>query len=324
MSKIQKALDRLRNDDQKDGDAERAATATLGEKRPSGGPRGANGRDVRGTAYRHRRYTLPDGVDVETPAEYSLNVEIERLSEFGLQISGADLDQLGQEFRRIKRPILNIIFGEIGAGAANSNVVMIAGALPKSGKTFCSYNLALSIARERDIGAVLVDADVLKPNISRAFDIEGRVGLIDYLLNPDTTLDDILVGTNLHDIIIVPAGQQHDEATELLESRRMEQFVHELSLRFKARAIVVDTPPLLLTNEAHVLAEHMGQIVFVIEAGMTSHDSITNSLESLNRDKPINAIMNKARGSLGGNYGDGYGGGYYGYHSVSGTRRDAD
>ena len=317
MSKIQKALDRLRDNERRDestgpDDGNRDATTLV-----------RNGRDLRGTKYRHRRYSLPDSAHVEVAAENSISVNIERLTEYGLQAADSDFEQLGQQFRRIKRPILNIAFGELGAGAENSNVVMVASALPKSGKTFCSYNLALSVARERDIGAVLVDADVLKPNTSRAFDIEERTGLIDYLLDAEISLDDILVGTDLHDIVVVPAGQQHAEATELLASRRMEQFVHELSARFQSRAVIVDTPPLLLTNEAHVLAEHMGQIVFIVEAGITTYESIASALESLNRDKPINAIVNKARGSASGDYAGGYRGAYYGYYSVPGSRDNA-
>ena len=324
MGKIQKALDRLREGDERGSHAAKAATPASSESQSRSRPLDENSRNVLGPSFKHRRYSLPDEKSVEIPAKYSINVDIEALSEFGLQARGEEFDQLAQEFRRIKRPILNIIFGEIGAGTVNSNVVMIASALPETGKTFCSYNLALSIARERDIGAVIVDADVLKRNISKAFGNENRVGLIDYLLNPDTTLDDILVGTNLHDIVVVPAGQQHDEATELLASRRMEQFTHELSLRFEARAIIVDTPPLLLTNEAQVLAEHMGQIVVVVDTGTTTHDSLAESLKSLNRDKPINAIMNRARGSLGNSYGDRYGGGYFGYYSVPRNQRDAE
>ena len=255
MSKIQKALGRLRSD-RRNSDSESAATSGMGRERAG---------DVRGKVFRRRPDTEPNIVDDELMPDFLIRVSSDALSDHGLQLSGINNELLAQQYRRIKRPLLNFAFGELGLGARNSNVVMVASALPQSGKTFCSYNLALSIARERDIGAVLVDADVLKPNISRAFGIADRIGLIDYLLQRDITLEEILVGTDLHDVVLVPAGQQHEEATELLASRRMEQFIAELSQRFPLRAVVVDTPPLLLTNEAHVLAEHMGQIVFIIE-----------------------------------------------------------
>jgi len=78
----------------------------------------------------------------------------------------------------------------------------------------------------------------------------------------------------------------------------------------QARAIIFDTPPLLLTNEAQVLAEHMGQIVLVIEAGASTQETVGQALNSLNQDKPINAILNKTRGVSFGEYGG------YGYYSA--------
>ena len=90
----------------------------------------------------------------------------------------------------------------------------------------------------------------------------------------------------------------------------MKQFVEAIAERFRSRAVIVDTPPLQLTNEAHVLAKLVGQIVVVIEAGVSTQDSILQALGSLDRNKPINAILNKARkGSFGGYDGDRYG--YY-------------
>ena len=121
----------------------------------------------------------------------------------------------------MKRPILNLAFDRDLTQSENSNVIMVASALPKTGKTFCSFNLASSIAKEKDVGAILVDADVLKPNISRSLGIDDRLGLIDYLLDESISIDDILVATDLFGIIVVPAGRQHPDATELLASRRM-------------------------------------------------------------------------------------------------------
>ena len=296
MSKIQKALGKLRN-----GGEEMPARETLQTEEP------------RSSAVRsRRRYIAEDVVVDEQAPTFSINVDIDELKNQGLHPRDEDLELVRQEFRQIKRPVLNTAFANAEAGEDDANVIMIASALPKSGKTFCSFNLATSIARERDVGAVIVDADVLKPNISRAFGLEDRIGLIDYLLVSSVTLDDILVGTDLNDIFVVPAGRQHEEATELLASRRMKELMHGLSERYYARAIIVDTPPLLLTNEAHALAENMGQIVMVVEAGESSQESTLQALSSLDRSKPINAILNKARNASFG----GYAGSEYGYYSA--------
>ena len=324
MSKLQKALQMLRNGHEPKPNEGKFRESADSQSSNAGATQ-ADGRqgEQRRPGTRVRSRYLPEGhVPDEMLPDCSVRITAERLREQGLWPQDKDLDLVAQQFRRIKRPILNLAFGAGIPEGKNANVIMVTSALPRTGKTFCSFNLATSIATERDVGALLLDADVLKPNISRAFGLDNRVGLIDYLLDASVTIDNILIATNLFGIIVVPAGRQHDAATELLASRRMQQLVETLAARFSARAIVVDTPPLLLTNEAQVLAEHMGQIVLVVEAGASTEESVTHALDSLDRSKPINAILNKARGASFSEYGgDGYGYGY-GYNSAPRRGRD--
>ena len=65
-----------------------------------------------------------------------------------------------------------------------------------------------------------------------------------------------------------------------------------------------------------MLASFMGQIVFVIEARVSSQESAMRALALLDRDKPINAILNKSKSAnTYGYHSDDYG--YYPYQSKS-------
>jgi hypothetical protein len=77
----------------------------------------------------------------------------------------------------------------------------------------------------------------------------------------------------------------------------------------------MDSPPLLLTSESHVLAKRAGQIAIVVEAGATSHQTLSQAIELLDPDAAVTAILNKSRHLLKTvAYGEGYGNyGYYGY-----------
>ena len=297
MSKIHKALEILRQNQQTAPQAESLAEPQAGED-PATAAANAQSAAL-------ARSTEPAELSKSQQIGRVWQIDVAALVESGLYPPEESRAEIAQDFRRIKRPIINGAFGVDAIAAENANLIMIAGPLPKAGKTFCAVNLAASIARERDVGAVLVDADVLKPNISRVVGLESEVGLIDHLLDPSISLGDIVYQTDFHGIAVVPAGQRHPEATELLASRRMGEFVTALSQNFSSRMIIVDTPPLLVTNEAHVLSEHMGQIVMVIEAGVSTQESVIGALESLNRDKPINAILNKSRVGTFGDYGRG-------------------
>src|SRR5690606_24955136 len=169
--------------------------------------------------------------------------------------------------------------------------------LPGAGKTFCSVNLAVSISLERDLNVLLVDADVAKPHISRAFGLENAPGLIDLLLDEAVDLSDVLVRTDLNDIQLLPAGRSHPEATELLASDRMSDVVDELATRYADRIVLLDSPPLLVTSEAQALAGHVGQIALVVEAGRTTQVALEQTLETLDTDKAVNIVLNKAPGA---------------------------
>ncbi len=221
-------------------------------------------------------------------------------------------NSVADEFRRIKRPILDYASRKGPEAADQKNVILITSALPRAGKTFCSVNLAVSISLERELHVILVDADVVKPHISEEFGLAGRLGLIDLLIDDSQQVSDCLVRTDLNDIQILPAGQKHAQSTELLASERMSEIITELSSRYSDRIILMDSPPLLAASEAPAVADQVGQIVLVVESGETTHQALMETINILNPEKAINIILNKSRHSmLSGHYGGGYG--YYGY-----------
>jgi protein-tyrosine kinase len=226
----------------------------------------------------------------------------------------APLDQaigVADEFRKIKRPLIANATKAGPEAVDGMNVIMIASAMPGAGKTFCSVNLAVSISLERELNVLLVDADVPKPHISRAFGLGDAPGLIDLLLDERSDVADFLVRTDLNDILVLPAGRTHPQATELLASDRMSQIVRELAGRYRDRIVLLDSPPLLMTSEAQALASQVGQIAFVVEAGQTSHQMLAHALEGLDPGKAINLILNKTRRFVA----SGYYGGDYGYYA---------
>lgn len=310
MSKIQKALNALRQSQTKRGeDGVPADNRESVNAREAVQIRARNGSGRASQQPATREAYSFDKSDEITP-RHKIDVPQKDLQLAGLCAPEGEDSSIGQQFRRIKRPIIQSAFEADLPVGDNANVIMMASALPGAGKSFCAFNLSQSISLERDIGALVVDADVLKPGISRSLGLQDHIGLIDYLVDPEVQLEDILVQTNHSDVIVVPSGKKHPEATELLASRRMQQFVSLLSRTFNSRAVIFDMPPLLLTSEAQVLAANAGQIVMVIEERVTSQESVIRALGMLDRDKPINAILNKSRSDSG----DGYHSSDYGYY----------
>lgn len=217
---------------------------------------------------------------------------------------------VAKEYQRIKRPLLANTTGANPTGIADGNRFMVASAIPGEGKTFTSVNLALSLAKERDYSVVLIDGDVIKPSISRALGLADAKGLTDILADTAMSLSDTVLETNVPRLSVLPAGQRHDEATELIASQRMTWFVNELS-RDPNRMVVFDSSPLLATAESQALAMAVGQVLLVVKAGSTARSAVEAALSLVSApDRSVSLILNQSRKEHG-DYYAGYYGGYY-------------
>jgi Mrp family chromosome partitioning ATPase len=122
---------------------------------------------------------------------------------------------------------------------------------------------------------------------------------MDILLDDKLDVSDVMLRTNVDTLSILPAGTNNPRATELLASQSMSQLVNEIAARYPDRIVIFDSPPLLLTSEAHVLATLMGQIVVVVEAESTTQHAVKESLRQLDGCSNVNLIYNKARDFVG-------------------------
>ncbi len=243
-----------------------------------------------------------------------VELPLDKLAEIGMITPDKPRSQIAEEFRIIKRPLLLNILGEGAAMVDNINLIMVTSALAGEGKTFSAINLAMSIAMEQDKTVLFVDADVSKATAATLLGISSkRPGLIDLLEDPTIQMRDVMLHTNVPNLRILTAGRLHDRATELLASEAMHRLMLDLSRRYPDRVIVFDSPPLLQSTEAVVLANLMGQVVFVVAAEQTGQDAVTEAVHLLKGEKIIGMVLNKSRRRVSARYGYGYGYGYGNY-----------
>lgn len=239
-----------------------------------------------------------------------INIPIAEMQAMGMLTPAVPGSVIAEEYRTIKRPLLKNIAGQSAIPLKNSNLIMVASALQGDGKTFSSINLAMSIAMEQDKTVLFVDADTSKGDAGRLLGVpENSLGLIDILESKGVGVEDTILRTNIDKLRIIPAGKVHAHANELLASESMRQLMLELSHRYSDRVVVFDSPPLLLTTEAGVLASFMGQIVFVVAADETPQRAVEEALEHVGRDQMVGMVLNRAR-KRGRLYGYGYSYGY--------------
>ncbi|SFU58562.1 XrtA-associated tyrosine autokinase [Pseudoduganella namucuonensis] len=240
---------------------------------------------------------MKDAAPSEHPgaAPRAVAIDLRRLAELGMVTHEGGRSPVAEDFRIIKRPLLRNLRAEDGSPRPHANLIIVCSALPGEGKTYCAINLALSIAMERDTTVLLVDADVARPSMPGVLGLGEHAGLMDILLDQRLTLSDVILKTNVPALSILPAGRSNRQATELLASRDMSELLSEIANRYADRIVVFDSPPLLLTTEAGVLAAQMGQVVLVVEAESTTQAALREALRQIESCKHIHLVYNKTR-----------------------------
>lgn len=231
--------------------------------------------------------------------EHKVHLDMENLRRNNILTADTENSIVAEEFRIVKRSLLLNAFAKGDAEIENGNIIMVTSSQPNEGKTFCSLSLAMSMATERDLTVMMVDADVAKPDILQTLGINAGKGLIDVIENKDLDLRDCLIRTNIDNLTILPAGKKHNLTTELLASERMGEIIDEIAQRYNDRVIIIDSPPVLASSAASVLALHVGQVLFVVEAEKTGEAELKESLEMISACKNINLVLNKSRFSSG-------------------------
>jgi protein-tyrosine kinase len=280
MSLIESALERLRR-----ATAEGSAAGDEGSAKSSPLPGGALSKGKTHAA--SVATVLPSVSDV--PAKrISLDLAALRragyLPEAGLERRFAD------HYRQIKRPLIEKAL----AGGPEMRLILVSSALPGDGKTFTSFNLALSMARERDVSVLLIDADAPRAHISEVLGIRGEPGLMNALVDDALDVEALIQGTDVRGLDVLPAGKLVENATELLASARMQQIATRLVSRNSRRLVLFDSAPLLVSSEARVMTRIPGQVVLVARVGATPRQAVAEAASHVERSKLQGLVLNQA------------------------------
>ena len=200
--------------------------------------------------------------------------------------------RISEEFRLVQRQIIRSAFGP-GAEPGFSNLLLVTSARPGEGKSFMSTNLAGSIARQGDHHVLLVDADSKRDSICYNLGLAQARGLLDLAANPKLDPAPLIVKTPIERLSILPVGRERERSAELFSTKEMTRLIQSLGRRYADRLLILDAPPCLSTSDPAVLAQVVGQILFVVEADRTQRDEIEASLDLIQACPTITMVLNK-------------------------------
>jgi len=195
------------------------------------------------------------------------------------------LEVPSEEFRSLRTRLNHL------QSQQNLHSIVVTSASPAEGKTFSAVNLALAQA-QLESPVLLCDLDLRRPQVHNLLQCERTPGFSDFLL-AERPLEDCvrrIEGTNLY---FLPAGSQVKNPLELLNMRHVRQTLDGLRRIFNW--IILDTPPLLFSADANLLATMTDGTIIVVRIGSTTYDNVIRAMQSLCENNVLGIVANGAR-----------------------------
>jgi len=186
--------------------------------------------------------------------------------------------------------------------------IAVTSAGPNDGKTLTALNLCFSMAREKSREIVLLDMDMRNPSVCRTLGVHPPTQLHEYLEH-GADARGMFFSVSSNNLFIAGSTTATDQASELLASPRFDELIQCVKLGAVNPVILIDLPPVLLTDDALVVAPKVDATLIVASEGLTNRAALLKAMDLLAEFPIAGVVLNRAADASTG-YGYGYGYGY--------------
>lgn len=191
--------------------------------------------------------------------------------------------------------------------------IAISSASPEEGKTTVAISLATVLASDAKNKIVIVDADMRKPRVHKAFGLSERSGGLSNLLDGSiTNLSKVCHQTDIPRVFCITAGPISRDPVSLLRSGNVKRVEEVLKERFSY--VIFDTAPILGFADTPLICRFVDGLILVARQGLARRDELKEALQvirSVDENKLLGLVLNKVSPGWGHGYGYRYGGHYY-------------
>ena len=195
------------------------------------------------------------------------------------------------------------------------SVIMVTSALPGEGKSTLASHLAHSLSQVERV--LLIECDMRRPSLHRAFDFENTLGLAQLLTGEAQFIDCIKLGA-IDDLDVIPAGSIPDQPLELLGSKRFKHLISQMKKRYDR--IVIDSAPVQAVSDALILGQMADSVLYAVKANSTTSSISARGIKRLRESgiEVAGAVVTQVNIQKISSYGGDLGyQGYYDYYGYS-------
>ncbi len=162
------------------------------------------------------------------------------------------------------------------------------------GKTLTAINLAMSIARQPERAALLVDMDLRKPQVSRRLGISCENGLVG-VLEGQSSLPAAMVRAQIgrHEVLVLPAETMPTDSSEWMASRAMREVLATIKRDFRPWTVILDLPPMLMGDDVLAVLPIVDCALLVTAVGTTTVAEVEECNRFLQSTNVVRVVVNK-------------------------------
>lgn len=195
-------------------------------------------------------------------------------------------------YRDLNSKILSFI-SDPKKSPLSSKGIMVTSASRGEGKTTIALNLALSLTLKQDITPLLVDLNGGLGGVNEIFSLTENLGLMDYLVTPDISLEQLIVQGPVPQFKILPFGKDNANRFEYLTHEKMHQVLCALEGLFPNTIIIIDGPSLDNCTEVSTILSWIKGYILVVREGYCLQQEVVSKCEKLQSDNVIGAVFNQ-------------------------------
>ncbi|QQO62355.1 polysaccharide biosynthesis tyrosine autokinase [Providencia manganoxydans] len=156
-----------------------------------------------------------------------------------------------------------------------NNLVMVTCASPGVGKSFVTSNMAVVLANAGK-KVLLIDTDLRKGRIHKAFGLSNKLGLSDYLSQSDTSQPNIH-NSVIENLDVICRGKNVTHSSELLMSERFKRLLDTVKGQYDI--VVIDTAPILAITDSAIIGKYVGTSLLIAYYGVNTVKDVELSLK---------------------------------------------
>jgi Mrp family chromosome partitioning ATPase len=203
-------------------------------------------------------------------------------------ISSIQNDSASHAYRMLRTQVLQ------RARTNGINSIGVVSAINGEGKTLTAINLALSLAAEPNQVVMLLDLDLRRPSVATTLGLPATRGLESWFGTDDPTHSVCYAIEGVQRFYVLPTLTPVSGSSETLASANTRRLLDELKDRDPGRLLVVDLPPVLLSDDALMVAPLLDALILVVNERRTKREDVVRVIELLGNTRIVGTVLNRS------------------------------